>query len=237
MGEESLQRWDDKRLSSIPSSLASTCYKDGEGELKFKEQYQDQSSKDFYWIQLGNCYFLSEKWSKAEFYYRLALESSKNKVLRASASNNLALISFKYQQWERGSALLKEAMSLNPSSRVPRYNLSQLYIQFAQFDLALDLLSNSTFNGAQDIDLSLSLGAIWLYKGDLKKAESYLTTIPQTYYEREDIAALLSILELKKGNLEKAKDILGSRDRSHVPELTNISHKLDKVITSRIQQE
>ena len=237
LAEESLLRWNEQRLSSIPASLANLCYKDEDGQLKFKEQFQQQSSKEFYWIQLGNCYFLSEKWSKAEFYYRLALESSSSKTLKASASNNLALISFKYHQWDKGRALLKEAISLNSSTRVPKFNLSQLYIQFGQFDLALDLLSSNIFSGAQDIDLSLSLGAIWLYKGDLKKAEAYLSLIPESYHEREDVAAILSLIELKKGNLARAKDILESRDRSHVPELTNISQRLDKVINTRTQQE
>lgn len=237
MGNESLLRWDKHRLSTIPSSLANICYKDADGELKFKEEYLQHSSKEFYWIQLGNCYFLSDKWPKAEFYYRLSLEFSKNKIARASALNNLALISFKYQQWGRGGVLLKEAIALNPSSRVPKFNLSQLYIQFAQFDLALDLLGSNIFNGAQDVDLYLSLGTIWLYKGDLKRAESFLTLIPKNYFEREDIAAVLSLLELKKGNLGEAKKVIGSRNRSHVPELTIISQKLDKVITSRIQQE
>jgi len=237
MAEESLLRWNEQRLNSIPTSLANLCYKDENGRVKFKEQFQQHSTKEFYWIQLGNCYFLTEKWPKAEFYYRLALESSTNKSIRTLASNNLALLSFKYQQWKIGHAYLKEAISLNPAARVPKFNLSQLYIQFGQFDLALSLLTSSVFIGVQDVDLNLSLGTIWLFKGDLKKADIYLGLIPGTYTQREDVAAVLALLELKKGNLIRAKDVLESRDRSHVPELTTISQNLNKIINNRLQQE
>lgn len=240
LADESFLRWGDKRLNSADAKLTVVgCYKGQTKETleQFKKNYITDSNQPLYWLHVGNCYFVDEKWTKAEFFYRMALEESKNDAVKSIAYNNIGLISFKYEQWEKGRELLKQSMKIAPRSKVPRYNLSQLYLQFGLYDKAIEVLSDSAFRGHNDIDVYFSLANAYLYKNDLKTADSYFSKIPKDYFTREDIAATYALYLVKMNRTKEAKVVMDKRQRSSVPELSSISHKIEKMISQKLKEE
>lgn len=241
LADESYLRWGEGRLESNAKSEHQVigCYR---GEAKetldaFKKDYLTKNESPYYWLHIGNCFFVQEEWSKAEFYYRMTLEETKAKTIKSIALNNLGLIHFKYEQWEKGKEFLKESMNLAPKFKVPRYNISQLYLQFGLYDKAIEVLNDSAFRGHKDIDVYFSLANAYLYKGDLKTSAQYFQMIPKDHFRREDIAATYSLFLIKQGKIREAKAVMDDRDRSGVVELTAISQKIEKMIAQRLKEE
>jgi tetratricopeptide (TPR) repeat protein len=240
LADETYLRWGENRLSKANSDHKVVgCYK---GEAKetlkqYKKDYITKNGDQYYWLHIGNCYFVQDAWSKAEFFYNMTVEEAKGPVEKSIALNNLGLIHFKYEQWEKGREYLREAMRLAPKFKVPRYNLSQLYLQFGFYDRAIELLTDSVFKGGHDIDVFFSLANAYLFKGDMATAEKYFKEIPRDYFQREDIAATYSLFLIKKGDLKGAKVMMDERSRSGVPEITAISSKIEKMISEKLKQE
>jgi len=241
LAEESYLRWDEGRLEKLGKGSPSVveCYKGDASETleQYKKDYLTKKDEPLYWIHVGNCYFVEEKWSKAEFFYSMAKDETKISQVKAIALNNLGLIHFKYEQWEKGKAFLKESISVAPKFRVPRYNLSQLYLQFGLFDKAIGVLTDSVFKGPLDIDVVFSLANAYLFKGDLKTAETYFKQLPKSSMSREDIAATYALYLLRQGKDQEALRVIKGRDRSHVPEITMISQRIEKILVQRLKEE
>lgn len=240
LADETYLRWGENRLSSAnPDHKVVGCYK---GEAKetlkqYKKDFLTKEKTEHYWLHIGNCYFVQEAWSKAEFYYQMSLEEAKSNVEKSIALNNLGLIHFKFEQWEKGREYLRESMKLAPKFKVPRYNLSQLYLQFGFYDKAIETLSDSVFKSGHDIDVHFSLANAYFFKGDTAMAEKYFKEIPRTFFHREDIAATYALFLMKKGNVKGAKEIMDERSRSGVPEIATISTKIEKMIAEKMKQE
>lgn len=241
LADESYLRWGENRLEKHAKTEHQVvgCYL---GETKdtledYKKNYLTKNQEPHYWLHIGNCYFIQEKWTKAEFFYRMTLEEAKEKTIKSIALNNLGLIHFKYEQWEKGKELMQESMALAPKFRVPRYNISQLYLQFGLYDKAIELLTDSVFKGHKDIDVYFSLANAHLYKGDLKTSAQYFQMIPRENYRREDIAATYALFLVRRGKVREAKEVMDDRDRSGVPELTAIAQKIEKILIQRLNKE
>jgi tetratricopeptide (TPR) repeat protein len=238
---ESFLRWGESRLNKVSAKDHEVvrCYL-GEAKPtleKYRRDFLSKSQNPYYWLHVGNCYFIQESWSKAEFFYRLSLDDTKLPFVKSIALNNLSLILFKHQQWEKGKELLRQSISLAPKLKVPRYNLSQLYLQFGLYDKAIEVLTDSPFKGHKDIDVFFSLANAWLFKNDLKKASLYFNMIPDEHFRREDIAATYALFLIRSGKLEDAREIMRARDRSDVPELTMISQKIEKILLQRMKED
>jgi tetratricopeptide (TPR) repeat protein len=241
LADESYLRWGENRLRSHQQSLHEVvnCYQGEAKETleKYKREYLTKGQTPYYWLHIGNCYFTQEAWPKAEFFYRMTLEEAKASTIKSIALNNLALIHFKYEQWEKGREYLQQSMKLAPSFKVPRYNVSQLYLQFGLYDKAIEVLNERAFNGHKDIDVYFSLANAHLYKNDLKKADEYFQKIPKEYFRREDIAATYALYLIKTENIKRAREIMRNRDRSGVPEITAISQKIEKILLQRMNED
>lgn len=241
LADESYLRWGETRLEKFadPEHKVVGCYngKSKDTLNQYKKDYEKNGKSEYYWLHIGNCFFTQELWTKAEFFYRLSLEETKQTTIKSIALNNLALIQFKYEQWEKGKEFLQQSMALAPKFKVPRYNISQLYLQFGHYDRAISVLSESAFKGHKDIDVYFSLANAHLYKGDLKTAGEYFALIPKEHFQREDIAATYALYLIRKGDVKGAHQVMKSRDRSGVMELTVISHKIEKMVASRMKQE
>jgi tetratricopeptide (TPR) repeat protein len=241
LADESYLRWGESRLQKFANKDHDVvnCYQGKEQQTldKFRRDFLVKSETPYYWLHVGNCFFIKESWSKAEFFYRMTLAESKVPTIKSIALNNLGLIHFRYEQWEKGKEYLRQSMALAPKFKVPRYNISQLYLQFGLYDKAIEVLSDSAFRGHRDIDVYFSFANAYLYKGDLKKAEEYFNMIPKENFQREDIAATFALYLIKKGNIQDAKKIMVERDRSDVPELTAISQKIEKILLQRMKEE
>ncbi|MES2526132.1 MAG: tetratricopeptide repeat protein [Bdellovibrionota bacterium] len=241
LADESYLRWGESRLEKHASTQhpVINCYKGKAKEtlVQYKKDYEKLVGTSYYWLHIGNCYFVQDAWSKAEFYYRMSLDESKNATIKSIALNNLGLISFKHEQWEKGKELLKESMKTASEFKVPRYNMSQLYLQFGHYDKAIQLLTEGPFKNSQDIDVYFSLANAWLYKGDLEMSGKYFAQIPKDHFRREDIAATYALYLIRKNDIKGAFAIMKARERSGVLEITAISQKIEKMLASRMKQE
>jgi tetratricopeptide (TPR) repeat protein len=236
MADESYLRWGKDKLIALNQPLAN-CYQGRADETLdlYKKEYLEKSKTPFYWLHIGNCFYNKGAWLKAEFFYRMTLEESKSPTIRAIALNNLGLIQFKFQQWEKGKEYLWESVRLSAKFKVPRYNLSQLYLQFGHYDRAIDLLNDQAFKGHKDIDVYFSLANAHLYKGDISKAGSYFEQIPQNKFLREDMAATYALYLIRKGDYKGASDVMSDRERSGIPEISAISDKIEQIISERMK--
>lgn len=241
LADESYMRWGETRLkkNARAGDDVVKCYQGKSKETleKYKKDYLTKGQEPYYWLHIGNCYFVQENWTKAEFFYRMTMDEAKNNTIKSIALNNLGLIHFKYEQWEKGKEYLQQSMALAPSFKVPRYNMSQLYLQFGIYDKAIEVLSSSAFRGHKDIDVYFSFANAYLYKGDLVKASEYFNMIPEEHFRREDIAATYALYLIKTGNVKGAHAVMKNRDRSDVPELTAISQKIEKILLQRMKVE
>ena len=77
----------------------------------------------------------------------------------------------------------------------------------------------------------------YLFKGDLKTSAQYFSLIPKDQFRREDIAATYALYLIKQGKIREAKSVMDQRERSHVLEMTSISHKIEKIIGLRLKEE
>jgi tetratricopeptide (TPR) repeat protein len=241
LADESYLRWGENRLKAHAGTEHKVigCYQGKAGDTlkQFRKEYVNQHQSPYYYLHIGNCYFIQEAWTKAEFFYRMALDEGKIQTVKSIALNNLGLIHFKYEQWEKGKEYLKQAMALAPRFKVPRYNISQLYLQFGLYDKAIEVLKDSAFKGDKDIDVNFSLANAYLYKGDLRTSAEYFKMIPKEHFHREDIAATYALYLIRIGDLAGAKQIMNKRDRSGVAEITAISSKIEKILTARMKVE
>lgn len=240
LADESYLRWGSQRLKAARTQRSVVdCYrgKTDETLALYKREYLTRKDDQYYWLHVGNCYFVEEKWSKAEFFYRQALEEAKAGPIKSIALNNLGLISFKHEQWEKGKDFLRDAIAAAPKFKVPKFNLSQLYIQFGFYDKAIETLNDSVFRGDKDVDVYFSLANAHFYKGDLAEADKYFKLVPKDAFSREDIAATYALYLIKKGNLSEARRIMKDRERSGVVELTQISQQIEKILSQRTKEE
>ncbi len=241
LGDESFLRWSEVRLqkkAGVGPKVIS-CY---QGETQealetYRLNYLEKQQRSDYWLHIGNCYFLNDQWAKAEFFYRLSLENAKSNSEKALAFNNLAMIEFKFEQWEKGRDYLRQSILSSAQFRVPQFNLSQIYIQFGLFDKAIEVLSGPLFRDSKDVDVYFSLANAYLYKGDLARSGHFFELLPKEQFRREDIAASYALYLIKQNKIQAAKTIMDDRDRSHVIMVTEISQKIEKLIAFRLKEE
>lgn len=240
LAQETFSRWGEERLAeyNAKDGLVVGCY---QGKVKetlnqYKAQYDKRESNPHYWLHIGNCYYLSQDDAKARFFYQLAMEESASPDIKAMAHNNLALLALKKHDWEEGRQHLKKAITFSAQLKIPKFNLSQLYLQFGHYDDAIALLQGSEWQNQNDADLFFSLGNGYLFKGDLEKAGFYFNKIPKENFKREDYAITYSLFYLKKGDLVNAKGVLKGRSISSVVELKSISSKLEAMIDRRMKK-
>jgi tetratricopeptide (TPR) repeat protein len=241
LADESYLRWGETRLEKYadPDHAVVQCYRGKEAETlaQYKRDFLTKGSHPYYWLHIGNCYFIQEAWTRAEFFYRMAVDEAKLPTVKSIALNNLGLVALKYEQWEAAKEQLRQSMALAPRFKVPRYNLSQLYLQFGLYDRALEVLSDGAFRGHKDIDVYFSFANAYLFKGDLEAAGEYFGRIPREHFTREDIAATYALYQIRTGDLPGARATMKARDRSHVRELTAISQKIEKILLQRMKEE
>lgn len=241
LADESYLRWGENRLEKFSGNQhpVINCYKGKAKEtlVQYKRDYEKLSQTPYYWLHIGNCYFVQDAWSKAEFYYRMSIEESKSSTVKSIAMNNLALIHFKHEQWEKGKELLKDSMKSASGFKVPRYNMAQLYLQFGHYDRAIELLTEGPFKGTQDVDVYFLLANAWLYKGNLETSGKYFSQIPKHHFRREDIAATYALYLIRKNDIKGAFAVMKARERSGVLEITAISQKIEKMLAVRMKED
>jgi len=239
--DESLLRWSKNKLISgeFASRPIASCHLGDTFEAlnNLKSDFIKKQTDQNYWIHLGNCFFLKEDWGKAEFYYHQAYADATVPAMKALALNNLALLQFKFKLWEVAEKNLINASSLLPKSKVPRFNLAQLYLHLGHYDKALLLLNDKSLFNVGDSDITYSLANAYLFKGDLPNAKKYFDLLPPTALKREDIALTYTIFLLHMDQIQMAKSFFDNRNISGIVELKTLAQFVETKLNDRLIKE
>lgn len=228
--EESVMRWDSTRLSQLNSANA-LCYQ-GEtdkGLLSLKNSFYDRRKDSHYWIEVGNCYFLSHKHTQAEFYYQMALNDSKDKKIRGVALNNLGIIALEQKNWSIAQDLFNQSIKAHGDLKVPRYNLSLLYLDFNLINQAQALVEN--YKNINDIDFIVINARIYLMQNDLKSAGALFNRLPEFSLKRSDISVLYAWYLTLVKDFDRAGNVLSAREPSSIKELEKFGDVISESVS------
>jgi tetratricopeptide (TPR) repeat protein len=226
LSEESMMRFDTKRIDQTDSSSKDTIQKailachankfiKGMGLLE--DQMQQNKSNPFYWNALGSCYFLSKEYSKALFFYNVGLEAisaqknSDQNLAQASILNNIGLIHLQFKRYNEAYDMFSRSLSLSQSLVTPQFNLAQLYVEFNLDDKALAILKPLETKKPNDIDLLYLKSVIFFKKKDYSNSLKELREIKKDYLNRADIVGLYAYNLILDKKLEEAKNIIEKR--------------------------
>lgn len=228
--DESFMRYNSNRLAAMESpkrnfiSLALvSCHqkKMTKGETLLEEKMQTNKANPFYWNALGTCYFLSQEYTKAIFYYELGLEATRDsnksfpdnqrKNAEAAITNNLGIIHLTFKRYNEAYDAFKKSNSIVSSYFTPEFNMAQLYVEFNENNKALDILKKLESKNNNDIDLLYSFALIYFRLNDLNKSFQYISKINNDYLNRADIVGLYAYNLMMKNRLVEAKTILEKR--------------------------
>lgn len=216
--EESIMRWDQERLTNLNSANA-LCYQGQveKGLQTLKNAFYERRTDSHYWIEIGNCYFLSKKFSQAEFYYQLALNETKNSRIKGIAYNNLGILALEQKNWSIAQELFLNSIKADNKLKVPRYNLALLYLDFNLIDQAQNLVEN--YKNLSDIDFIVINARIYLLQNDLKSAGALFNKLPDFSLKRSDVSVLYAWYLTLVKDFNRAEKVLGSREPSSIKEL------------------
>jgi tetratricopeptide (TPR) repeat protein len=169
------------------------------GLTYLKNQYKERVNQPEYWNEIGTCYYLDNKYNKAEFSFALSIQRD-TKSNYAPVYNNLALLSLQKGDFGEAFSFFEKSLSISPAALTTRYNLAQLYIQFNNFPKAKKILLNLHKLNSMDVDILSSLAMIHVLEGGPLKAMAIYKLIPVKLHSRANEILI-------KNNLVKDKKL------------------------------
>ena len=112
-----------------------------------------------YWNQVGICHFLSKNYSKAFFYFEMALKKASKKA-SASIYNNMGVAHLNLKHYRRALHLFQKATGANPNSLIPKLNMAHLYINFNQHYKAKKILKALQRRHKKNTDIKRALATV-----------------------------------------------------------------------------
>lgn len=225
-----------ERLEKTPYSALSKCHQGdyNEGLKALQITMKENKKSPEYWNQVGMCYFLSENYAKAEFYFELSLNNSGQRY--SPALNNIGVLKLKTRHYEDALNYFKRAGKIGKSNNVPLFNQAQVYLQFNLIDQAGPILKDLNKKSKTDPDILFSLGTVYLLKGDTKESLTLFNQIPQSYKNREDVTLVKAIGLYEEKKYYQAKETLDSVNFiNHVP-LKRSAKKLSELVLREIKR-
>lgn len=239
--EESFMRFGNVRLNKVSekdflAKSLSKCY-NGEfkstlNEMQKKIKVYKEDSK--YWLYIGICYQLYGSQLKANYFYDYALSGSS--LIKASIYNNKALIALRSNNYESAQVLLEKAISLSPSSKIPKYNLAQVYIKFNHLEKAKKLINPLVSKNSNDIDLIFSIMTIEIAQGNFTKALAWSKRFNSNDLRREDISLYVALLYYELKEYVDAKAIIGAQKPTIIEDINSATKVLTKKIDIELQK-
>lgn len=205
---------------------------------KLKNELEENRENFEYWNKVGTCYYLSKNDSKATFFFEHALNiSKKTKKKNPYSYNNLGILYLKKRHFAKAKTAFELALKTSPNLLTPKYNLSQLYLQFGQIAPAKKILLDLYGEDSKDIDLISSLGVLAIIEKEYDLAIKYFNMIPEDDQKRADIAAHFSLSLYLKGNYYEAREALKKQKVTTLKPFYKLNRKLSSLITEAIKKE
>lgn len=206
---ESLERlaWSSNDLTGHHQALV-TCYK---GEVqKGLEQLRLMVGKEKdanYWNMVGNCYYWSNEFTKAKFYFELGLSvDDKNTDLL----HNLALVELMQGRVQLATRDLIKIIQKDSSALLPRWNLALIYYSNKSPELALEQLKVLRLTIPNDPLVNLLVIKSYIALEDFENATATYAGIPSEYKNYTEFQNIYAYALIKKQSLNEAHKILQS---------------------------
>lgn len=209
LNDESIQRLEDPsdiEIKTILDEIIVKCYdKEFDKALALIQANHDKYKQHpIFWNQVGTCFMLKGDRRKALLFYNKALEY---KSSYAPAYNNLGVMYRNENQDPKSLVAYTRSKKTNSTSKTPRFNLAQLYLEYGLYNQAISMLKGLYNFSKNDVEVQAGLGTAYLMKGDLDQAISYFEKIDNDYFEKAHIGINYSLALYLKGNKEKAIDV------------------------------
>jgi tetratricopeptide (TPR) repeat protein len=130
---------------------------------------------------------------------------------------NLALLRFRTQQWEKAIEVLESAKRLFPNQQSVRRLLAATHAQLDKHDLAISELRPLYQDGTAEAETSCALGSLYEWIGDYDSAISVLTEAHAQFPKTPGLINNLAYTYLMVGQVDAARSILSSLPRSVEP--------------------
>jgi len=237
--EEAFLRYTTDRLEGLEKTAygaVSKCHQGdyNEGLKALQITMKENKKNPEYWNQIGMCYFLSENYAKAEFYFELSLNNSRQRF--SPALNNIGVLKLKTRHYEDALNYFKKAAKMGRSNNVPLFNQAQVYLQFNLVDQAGPILKELNKKNKTDPDVLFSLGTVYLLKGNTKDSLYLFNKISNSYKKREDVTLVKAIGLYEQKKYYEAKETLDSVNFiNHVP-LKRSAKKLSELVLREIKR-
>lgn len=238
---ESLYRYGNSRLLSPSNNATMTsdirielrlCHQGNfqQAHDRFLQTFEQRREEPEYWSEIGTCYYLQEEYTKAKFYYQLALGQQSSPIFQSKVLNNLGLIYLRLSKFDEAKEHFQQSQQLNPKALTPKFNLAQIFLYFGHYKNAEKLLTHLYQRESKDIDFIYLLGHTKLMQYKYKEAKKYFDLIPANYLSRQDIANNIAMLHLKLGNYKKAKETLDHSEKTGSLRSLNAYVEMNKVL-------
>lgn len=235
VGNESLARSSGdwlKRLSiegTVVTKSLVKCYQNEDIEQTLqilKKSLEQEKNNPLYWNTIGSCYFLSNDYPTANFYYLLSLSNCKNSTQKAMVHNNIGMIHLRNESFQNALLYFQKAIELDRNLKTPYFNLGQVFLKYGVLEKAQENFTFLYKTGQHDMDILFSLGMINLLKNNLNQAISFFSKIDPVYLKREDISTFYAWTSYLQKNPTQAEIILDMQQIKINPLITEMRDAL-----------
>lgn len=236
--KESIERAPKKVLNRIENSddpisqLASLCYQKGGKKAsrlmdKMYERYKDHPA---YWNQIGTCYLNNGEHQRAELFYNKALDEKDD---YAPAVNNLGVIYYREERFQKAMSAFEKASSINRFSLTPSYNLAQLYLQFGFIDKAENLFKALWKKSNSDRDVINALATIFLLKNNIGQSLRLYGKLSREELRKPEFGLNYAVALKMANKKDDAVDVLSDVNTGAKQALSDYKQSVTRFVRSR----
>jgi hypothetical protein len=134
------------------------------------------------------------------------------------------------QALELFSTLVKNSSHL----RVPKFNLAQIYLEYNQLSLAIDLLNQLEKEQAGDPDVLIALGTSHLLNNNLRQASFYFGKIDVSRSQHLDMIFFRALMAFDQRKWKEAKTLVESQSFTRTLVLKRFAKRLIKIANAEL---
>jgi tetratricopeptide (TPR) repeat protein len=175
------------------------------GLSELRKNVDDQKRSPGYWSHVGHCYYLKADNAKAKYFYKLSLSLDKTDQ---QALLGVALLQVRNKEYTEAAKSLNFLIKTYPTLVDAKFNLSQIYFYFSDYDSSLNLLEQVFAAGLKDQDgLTLKMKN-YVYKSQYQDALKLCNEIENAFGVNTEVSNYKSYIYYKQGKFEESRALL-----------------------------
>jgi tetratricopeptide (TPR) repeat protein len=236
--KESIERAPKNVLNRIENSenlisqLASLCYQKEDKKASFlmDKMYESYKKNPAYWNQIGTCYLNSDEHQRAELFYNKALDEKED---YAPAVNNLGVIYYREQRYQKAMSAFEKASNINRFSLTPSFNLAQLYLKFGFIDKAADIFKALWRQSNSDSDVINALATVALLRNQIDQSLRLYSELEESDFRKPEYGLNYAVALKMANRTDEAFDVLKDLQSSRAQSLSDYQQSVIRFVRSR----